>query len=1297
MVSEFRSNEVGIQMLSKNIYTQLFPKLQPEMLPHQAQIQYARDLLTTFNLLGKQQSPLPEVTLPLPKLLGDNLDDHFQILGREQAGPCLEKAHAFANAKLPEKPKVFSENAGWTKYSCDGDGSSIETIVEYPEEDLVVFDVETMYHHSHYPILATAVSEKHWYSWVSPELAELLQQRHQNQEIPPDEVDFSTLIPMGWKPKVIIGHNVAYDRARIKEEYSVHWKDNMFLDTMSMHNAVGGLSSQQRGLWLSRKKRNEMIIEEIRDEVMESGEIGPSLREKMEREEHAIMQDRWLFEGSMSNLADVAKQYLNEDVSKEDRDLLATDDVNDILDNFQRIMRYCAEDVRVTSALFAKLLPRFLEKNPHLISFAGMLEMGKGFLPTNKAWDDYVESAEKMCTEEVERIEARLLELAERVLPMAEDGSWRKDPWLKHLNWQLTTTKSKILPHHPKWYRELWDSEEQRVLITVKKRVVPYLLGLSWRGYPLFWYKKYGWIYQVPFDQAGGIKDPEVTVSLSQEADDDDEEPVKMKYFKIPHKDGEDGNCGNPLVKFYLKPLESGLMESKHKDLAIDVIKVSVLCSYWISARERVQSQMVVNPLEHFTPQDLQLRNSTTGHPIQVPERVILPKTVVMGTVTRRAVEPTWMTAANAKENRIGSELKSQIQAPGGYIFIGADVDSEELWICSLMGDSQFRIHGATPLGFMTLQGSKAQGNDLHSHTGKIMGIKRDNAKVFNYSRMYGAGLKHSVQLLMQNSPGIDKKEAQEKVNALFKETKGVKVRKRGGDSYWHGGTESFMFNVLERMAKSDKPTTPVLQCVIPETLLPKNVKHDYMTCRVNWAVQSSGVDYLHLLLVSMNYLFRRMKIEGRFMLSIHDEVRFLVKQEHAELATLALQISNMWTRALFAYRVGIQDLPLNVAFFSAVDIDHCLRKEVDMDCVTPSNPTPITKGEKRDIYETMQAITSLCGNGDLETIYSEELDSVKQVRDKYIQRKALLQSTGALKKGADRAPDIDWLKAQMPRTEEKKSGTTKKKEKVVAFLDGSEKTTASKLIQTTKANQPDSTFEAVAVLSTLPTVSSTSTVSDSTTGANESTQVDTKTAKSGTTKASSSSKTKRAEIPNEKPEIVSTFMRESAESFPIASNFAGANNSVKSSAFDGNEDLYNIKVVTPIANSDEVSERNDQRNNEIRVTSAPVVTTTSRSSEPLPFKSVATVAAPRVEKSSSKLGKGKSVGALKMRELFGKSRSEAASPAASTSSSRESAKVTIDDNDQVDGIGAVTAKLPVKADRKKYPIFKKHTDIREM
>jgi len=48
--------------------------------------------------------------------------------------------------------------------------------------------------------------------------------------------------------------------------------------------------------------------------------------------------------------------------------------------------------------------------------------------------------------------------------------------------------------------------------------------------------------------------------------------------------------------------------------------------------------------------------------------------------------------------------------------------------------------------------------------------------------------------------------------------------------------------------------------------------------------------------------------------------------------------------RCVFAHALGMRDLPQSVGFFSAVDVDRCLRKEVTMDCVTPSNPTGLER-----------------------------------------------------------------------------------------------------------------------------------------------------------------------------------------------------------------------------------------------------------------------------------------------------------------------------------------------------------------
>jgi DNA polymerase gamma 1 len=56
-----------------------------------------------------------------------------------------------------------------------------------------------------------------------------------------------------------------------------------------------------------------------------------------------------------------------------------------------------------------------------------------------------------------------------------------------------------------------------------------------------------------------------------------------------------------------------------------------------------------------------------------------------------------------------------------------------------------------------------------------------------------------------------------------------------------------------------------------------------------------------------------------------------MVREEDKLKAALALQIANLWTRAYFVECVGMTDLPVSCAFFSAIDIDHCLRKEVHL------------------------------------------------------------------------------------------------------------------------------------------------------------------------------------------------------------------------------------------------------------------------------------------------------------------------------------------------------------------------------
>ena len=84
-------------------------------------------------------------------------------------------------------------------------------------------------------------------------------------------------------------------------------------------------------------------------------------------------------------------------------------------------------------------------------------------------------------------------------------------------------------------------------------------------------------------------------------------------------------------------------------------------------------------------------------------------------------------------------------------------------------------VAGSTVASWQLLRGRKEQGTDTHSYTARILGISRDNAKVFNYGRLYGAGLANARLLLLQLNPQLSDAEASELARKIYRRTKGIK------------------------------------------------------------------------------------------------------------------------------------------------------------------------------------------------------------------------------------------------------------------------------------------------------------------------------------------------------------------------------------------------------------------------------------------------------------------------------------------------------------------------------------------
>ncbi|KAL9102107.1 MAG: hypothetical protein Q9163_002711 [Psora crenata] len=946
--SQSRFNQIGVQQLSSHVQSQIFCR--PSSPPPQHLIELSKEHLGRHQLLGHNQEDSPPIAFDLPGLHGSTLDEHFYKLGKHASEPYYTQALEFARADLPSPPRKWVRQSGWTKYSQNGTYEAVEA----PQEEMLTFDTEVMWKESSFAVMACAASTTAWYAWLSPWLlGESENDRH--------------LVPLGSpdQARIVIGHNIGYDRARVAEEYNIRQSKNFFLDTMSLHVAVNGMCSRQRPTWIKHKKNRDMRDKFNRE--TNSVELQALLENKILSEEE---EELWVGRSSINSLRDVAKFHCNVTIDKAQRDHFGVLDREGVRAKIDELLDYCAADVAVTHRVYKKVFPGFLEVCPHPVSFGALRHLSSVILPVNKSWLSYIENSEKTYQKLSSAVEQRLSALANRALAVKEKPDhYAKDDWFRQLDWsgqEVRMVKGKKKgdppkpaarqkkPGMPQWYKALFATNNADIALTVRTRIAPLLLRLSWDGYPLVWSDKYGWTFKVPIAKADSYAlKPVIDCDMSDEKDVELREDKSYRYFKLPHKDGPQARCTNPLAKGYLQYFESGTLTSEY-GYAKEALEMNASCSYWISARDRIRSQMVVYR------DDTSPVISTTSSCLTNVDSVgfILPQVIPMGTITRRAVENTWLTASNAKPNRVGSELKSMIKSPPGYCFVGADVDSEELWIASLVGDAQFRLHGGNAIGFMTLEGTKSAGTDLHSKTAKILGISRNDAKVFNYGRIYGAGLKFASTLLRQFNSNLSDKDTLEIATRLYKETKGVKtLRKALHDrSFWRGGTESFVFNRLEEFAEQERPRTPVLGAGITEALMRRYInKGAFMTSRINWAIQSSGVDYLHLLIISMDYLIRRFNIDARLVITVHDEIRYLVKEEDKYRGAMALQVSNLWTRAMFSQQMGIDDLPQSCAYFSAVDIDHVLRKEVDMDCVTPSHPAKIPHGESLTIAELLE------------------------------------------------------------------------------------------------------------------------------------------------------------------------------------------------------------------------------------------------------------------------------------------------------------------------------------------------------
>jgi DNA polymerase gamma 1 len=123
--------------------------------------------------------------------------------------------------------------------------------VKSPLGNIIFFDVELHMgsNHNQFPYLAICLTELGWFSWTSPYISDpdLMNANYDNEDLM-NKLTENRLISFGKdldQEKLVIGHNIGFDRIRILEEYNPDESKLRFFDTLSMHCCVSGISSQQ--------------------------------------------------------------------------------------------------------------------------------------------------------------------------------------------------------------------------------------------------------------------------------------------------------------------------------------------------------------------------------------------------------------------------------------------------------------------------------------------------------------------------------------------------------------------------------------------------------------------------------------------------------------------------------------------------------------------------------------------------------------------------------------------------------------------------------------------------------------------------------------------------------------------------------------------------------------------------------------------------------------------------------------------------------------------------------------------
>lgn len=687
------------------------------------------------------------------------------------------------------------------------------------------------------------------------------------------------VVPFG-KNITVVGWNISYDRAYLNSEYSINTKDpNRFFCCMSALIPVRGMCNQQRPIYMKLKKN-------------------PHSR-----------KPRWFHEACTHGLDAAYEHYTGRILNKGVRDELIKDGAKYAKPNMHLVYKYCADDILATLTVFKSLYPEWLDTFPNKYSRLSTLLMNSYQVFLNKdRFPGHYDRCEEYYQKQMVEVQNHLMDAVVDVLNNPTEHQ------KEHLDWTLATTGATA--GIPKWARDVIhidkkfskaepfqpgdlstedvsvklkknDKGELKPKLTINTKIAPIILSIAYQGELVYFEGKH---------ETGTWR------TASQ---------------KLHHPEDEDKRCATIFSKDHAKYFETDEFSSLSIYESVkEIMKITRSVSTWVSMRSRIKTM--------YTQED------------DYGNLIFVDPIVVRGTITGRCASKYTQAQSNRYPDKVGTEFKGYFSCPEGYFIGGYDAPQQEMMISSSYATKKYGVFGADPLNYVSLLGSKENGDDIHTLVSRLAGIARKHGKILNYRVMYFGGVKGSAKFLYVKSPEHTREENDERAASHMRNLRGQRMP---GYGMYYGGVGSDTFNLLIELANSPSPRLPVGGVAMSKSLAGCS---DFLTTRGNWTVQGLGAVFRDIWLVYGQFFMHFLGVDEAFpAMSIHDEVWFHIPKNKAKKGILALYYAYLYTVAQVAKEFGILQIPAGYGSPPEIVATTWLTKENDHDNTTVTNDVP--------------------------------------------------------------------------------------------------------------------------------------------------------------------------------------------------------------------------------------------------------------------------------------------------------------------------------------------------------------------